>query len=739
MSSKQRSILRYGLSGWVLLWVWVCSSPLVWANGKMGSVLQRAVVAGSDAERLNAIPGVFYRGNTPHVRLLLKLSDIPPELEQAGVELKRRSGDVYTATAPLERLMDVEALPEIIRMEAVQRGKPLLETSVPDIFANEVWTNRKWGNQGEGVLVGMVDTGILYQHEAFLDEEGNSRILYILDNATDPATECDTASILDETCTETDGDGHGTAVMGVIAGAGSDECEGNTDVCEGRGVAPRANIVAVASPELWSDEVIEGVAYIFDKAQELGMPAIVNLSIGFFSGPRDGTSLLEQAISNQAGPGKIVVASAGNEADTQGHAEASVNQGSDDFVFSVVGPGAPLGLGEIEGWYDAREGDPNDMEVRVLAFTQAATDWIEFGEFQNDVEAPAPYSGTISVDHRLIEEAKTTRGFLVTLEDAQQIEWRIQIRKTGSGQKDIDLWINPMTFPEPGTGELPKFRFTREHEEEWARTTLTPPCTAENVICVASYNTDCDVPDFCTGVGETEQTISSFSSQGPRRDGRIGWPWISAPGQAILTAYISGEDDYDYWAGTSFSSPHVAGTVALMFGASPDTALSYSVGEIKDFLKDSAREAGDRDVWGWGKLNTSAAVSELFSTLPPPPPPVPHGLGGDDDICFIATAAFGDIDAPQVRLLREMRDRCLLKTELGRRFVRFYYRWSPPVAAWLKEHAVASRLVRASLLPAVGWSEMVYHRSPRERAILFGLGLSLISAVCYFSVRRRTR
>ena len=494
MPSKRRSIVRYGVSGWVLLWVWMCWSPFLWADGKMGSVLQRAVQAGSDAEDLNAIPGLFYRGGTPHVRLLLKLSDVPPELQQAGVELRRRSGNVYTATAPLERLSEVEAMPEIIRMEAVQRGKPLLENSVPDIFANEVWTNRKWGNQGEGVLVGMVDTGILYQHEAFLDEEGNNRILYILNNATDPATECNPESIQDESCLATDGDGHGTAVMGVIAGSGSDECEGRTDVCEGRGVAPRANIVAVASPELWSDEVVEGVAYIFEKAQELGMSAIVNLSLGFFSGPRDGTSLLEQAISNQAGPGKIVVASAGNEAQMQGHAEASVSQGTDDFVFSVVGPGAPLQLGEIEGWYDAREGDPNDMEVRVLAFTEVATDWIEYGEFQNDVEAPAPYFGTISLDHRLTGETGTTRGFLVTLEDAQQIEWRIQIRRTGSGQKDVDLWINPMTFPEPGTGELPKFRFTTEHEEEWARTTLTAPCTAEEVICVASYNTDCDVP-----------------------------------------------------------------------------------------------------------------------------------------------------------------------------------------------------------------------------------------------------
>lgn len=709
------------------------------ADGKMGFMLQRAVSAGSKAENLNSIPGVFFLEGIPHVRLFLKLSDIPPELQQVGVELRRRSGDVYTATAPVDRLSELEAMPETIRMEAVQRGKPLLEISVADIFANEVWTHRKWGNQGEGVLVGMVDTGILYQHEAFLDEEGNNRILYILDNDTDPPTECGPESIQDETCTQTDTDGHGTAVMGVIAGAGSDDCEGRTDVCEGRGVAPRANIVAVASPELWSDEVVEGVAYIFDKADELGMPAIVNLSLAFFSGPRDGTSLLEQAISNQTGPGKIVVAAAGNEAQMQGHAEASVSQGSDDFVFSFVGPGTLLRLGEIEGWYDAEEDDPNDIEVRVLAFTEVATDWIEYREFQNDVQAPAPYSGTISVDHRLSGETGTTRGFLVTLKDAQQIEWRIQIRKTTQGQKDIDLWINPLTFPEPGAGELPKFRFTKEHEEEWKRTTVTPPCTAEKVICVASYNTNCDVAGFCTGNGESEQTISSYSSQGPRRDGRIGWPWISAPGQAILTAYNDLQLKYDYKAGTSFSSPHVAGTVALMLVAALDDAFSYSVADIKDFLKDSARDAGNRDIWGWGKLNASGAVEKLFSTLPPPPPPTPQGLGEGDDICFIATAAFGNIDAPQVRRLREMRDRSLLKTSLGRMFVRFYYRWSPPVAAWLKEHTMSSRIVRLSLMPVVGWSEMAYHRSSVQGAALSVVGLFLISAVCYFSHRRRIR
>jgi cold shock CspA family protein len=65
--------------------------------------------------------------------------------------------------------------------------------------------------------------------------------------------------------------------------------------------------------------------------------------------------------------------------------------------------------------------------------------------------------------------------------------------------------------------------------------------------------------------------------------------------------------------------------------------------------------------------------------------------------CFIATAVYDDPKAPQVHVLRTWRDQSLLPTRSGRAFVRVYYRYSPPIANWLREHPSSARVVRAAL------------------------------------------
>lgn len=69
--------------------------------------------------------------------------------------------------------------------------------------------------------------------------------------------------------------------------------------------------------------------------------------------------------------------------------------------------------------------------------------------------------------------------------------------------------------------------------------------------------------------------------------------------------------------------------------------------------------------------------------------------------CFIATAAYGSPLEPHVTVLRQFRDRYLQRTALGRAFIRFYYRHSPPIAAVIAEHDWMRFLLRMLLTPLV--------------------------------------
>jgi hypothetical protein len=85
----------------------------------------------------------------------------------------------------------------------------------------------------------------------------------------------------------------------------------------------------------------------------------------------------------------------------------------------------------------------------------------------------------------------------------------------------------------------------------------------------------------------------------------------------------------------------------------------------------------------------------------PPNPLNSGGGGGGGGGCFIATAAYKSTKTEEQQILYRFRDKCLLTNKLGREFVKFYYKVSPPISKYIGKRAWARSIVRGMLKPVV--------------------------------------
>jgi subtilisin family serine protease len=527
-------------------------------------------------------------------------------------------------------------LPEIVKLSCVKsvsispKYELCLDRSYNESRVNLVssfpYSESYKSYDGEGVIVGIIDTGIDVNHEDFKDENGKSRILYIWDQIDGSGyhphpytygSEWTKNDIDSGRCNQRDGNGHGTHVAGISAG------DGSSSNYKYIGMAPKADLIIVKA---FNDKgklgtvssILDGLKYIESKAKYLGKKFVINLSLGWHFGAHDGTDPTEKAIDFMVYNGGQVVVAAGNEGNDRIHAGGKVstnNTGTrtfnipaynpwpnnDDFVFSdmwykgfdtmtvtVTSPGGisySRSTGEYGGivirnegviWIENSPGgvDPNNLDHRCIILLR---DYLWQGQIHN----PAP-------------------GI-----------WNIAVTGNNITYGDYDIWIAGSDLG----GQ--KASFT---EESFSRSKLiSMPGTARDAITVGAYCTKGSWTDSggnlrsyssYPGIGN----IAPFSSVGPTRDGR--WkPEITAPGFGVASALSADSSPPSTWVvedgkhrimqGTSMSAPHVAGVVALMLQAMPD--LSYQ--KYKDILKDLARRddftgvVPDFNTWGYGKLN----------------------------------------------------------------------------------------------------------------------------------------
>ena len=107
---------------------------------------------------------------------------------------------------------------------------------------------------------------------------------------------------------------------------------------------------------------------------------------------------------------------------------------------------------------------------------------------------------------------------------------------------------------------------------------------------------------------------------------------------------------------------------------------------------------------------------------------VPDQTGGGG--CLIATAAFGSEFAPQVQMLREIRDNAVLSTTSGTAFMtafnQFYYSFSPTIADWERENPVFQEAVRVTITPLLTSLSLLNHVDIDSEEEMLGYGISLI-------------
>jgi hypothetical protein len=103
---------------------------------------------------------------------------------------------------------------------------------------------------------------------------------------------------------------------------------------------------------------------------------------------------------------------------------------------------------------------------------------------------------------------------------------------------------------------------------------------------------------------------------------------------------------------------------------------------------------------------TIGGVSGTFSVTTQAAPASSGGSGSGGG-CFIATAAFGSPLERHVQILRDFRNRYLLNTKLGQKFVKLYYQISPPIAGTIAKNEVLRMFTRCCLTPVIGVAYLI--------------------------------
>lgn len=467
---------------------------------------------------------------------------------------------------------------------------------------------------GRGIIIGVIDTGIDYQHPSFLFHDRTTRILSIWDQSiqdgeppgaftfgTEYTRDMINLALASDNplsiVPSQDTNGHGTAIASIIAGAPEEEKTFS-------GIVPHAELVIVKLKEgkanlkniffisedklcYQESDIILGLTYLVDYAQKANRPLAVCIALGSSQGSHDGSGALSYYLNYLVRmPGIGIAVSAGNEGNLRRHYFNSTQQPPFSNHFELrIGEKDPMFSMEI--WPSAL----SRLSINITTPNRESTKLIRPG--LNDCRKfKFVFTPTVLwVNNLSFEENSGDQLILIRFQNAMPGIWSFDIESLENEALSFNSWL-------PSGDLISNETFFLNSNPN---TTITSPGNGMHQLTVTAYN-------------QFNDSILIESSRGYARNNLVK-PDISAPGYQIPCALP--RNSYGTLTGTGAATAHTTGAIAMIleWGIPRGHYTTLSGNTVNSLItRGSRRESSTiypNNIWGYGMLD----INELFQRL----------------------------------------------------------------------------------------------------------------------------
>lgn len=648
-----------------ILFLFIASAMTCQAQLKMSSLVRKTM---HEVQHISAAKG--HRMPERRMNAFVRTDDVDV-LRSNGCRVLASFGDIHIASIPIGSLQTLAHHDAIKRIEAGRRCMVQNDSAAIMVGIRSVSPAEGVGSDypltGKGVVMGIMDIGFDLTHPTFYSAGGDRyRIKAMWDqldrgNGGNPVLGTDTTYLGRQYVGKEallalghsyDGYGftHGTHTTGSAAGSGWD----GKSVTPYAGMAPEADICLVANYGGDNQDSIPkkdlylynstldmlGFKYIFDYAEAHGQPCVISFSEGSYVCFDDDDRLYCEALSRLLGPGRILCASAGNEAYKNSYVNKPVGKAK---------AGAFIAQCSGEAYYVMRSSAKTTL--RLTFYSKSGSPVVR--DYHTDQcllinDDDKLFTDTLSIDGT--EHVVILASYPSAYNDK---EWSTEIGvvRPDGGSVSADIPVSLTLMGEDVQVELYGYSgyFTSNFRDPELRDydnthNILNPGAYSDIICVGSTDTrwyfhSLSGDEKCVKWGE-KGMHSSFSSIGPAPNGDIK-PDVTAPGSMVISAHSSYHHEKNtfswdvsefewngrkyVWSadcGTSMSSPVAAGVIATWLEECPTlstqqvmetiAATSIKPQDFRDygFVTDE-RGFTKNNVYGYGIIDAKSGLEYI--------------------------------------------------------------------------------------------------------------------------------